>query len=675
MFYFRKDPISKKIANSYFKNKKLKFSSFEEVQNLVDKCREDNNRIDSLSFSMIMKDEFPDNIRSWLNCFDDLVALGFYYDAEILITKKITDSESLYSESPHPLCLERLYDLLIDQYEYNRSNDLIFKYIEIVRFNQRLIGKLQKNLLLFGDFENYNLFIRLGFWGGVEDLKFTGDDNLEVEYYKSLLRKDVQECSRNCYRLYSSGNRSKSFLKNAVKLLNGETISSRRFLFFTIQAYRDFPNEVDFLIAFCKTQMFLGFYEKVYNNIIFLDLKRIIIYGDLSYKSKNDLYYIYLKLSSWLGYSKDCLLSYEEAVKSDVINPFSLDLMNKGSVSINNDGDVPSELQQVSQNLKQGSLIRSTWKDLKNIYADNISREGRLSVFFSGQIRGSNESIGLFNKYKNLLSPDFSSCSIWSRQSLSPPKNNINRYFVEKIIKSIPVEYRSIEVLRKKFPNLIGSIENIPELEMNESKFSLLGFSKFHMESSIDFEQSKQQGFSIRGKLNQAKMFYKMFSVGFDSISNEDVVVRLRVDMDPDFRININEFVKYLQKEKSVSYLYTNYFGPAGSLGDQFWISDGLGFKKMSLLWQSALKEKKLVYADFFDEYAKHHAAEDLCIMQAIATGVNLSYIKSENNPKFLTPDVRGYLDLSNCINKDKINLSSQDIEVFKDFINCFKHK
>lgn len=669
MFLFKNDPIDDYI-NSTFEEIEGEQYSFEELQSLVAKARDNNDFVKSFAFSRKMIVDFHENARSWLNCFDDLMQLGYFYDAEKIIEKKYYEKSSLYGHTPHPLVVERYYDILISQYDYSKAFEIVLTNLDCLKSNARLIDKLKRDFLFCRERHGLELISSMGLINEDYQLNNSEDDVL-LKFEKAVANNDGKAMVNYAWQVFSEKKYNLFFFKNATKFFPGEGVGSRRYNFFVAQAYKLYPEELDFLVLFCKSQMFLGFHEKIKYILRKIKITDILKNPNIPQIIRSDLYYIYLKNSAWLGYEDELLISHEDAFNFDLMKPYTLDLINQGSLCIERNGFLNKKFIDFSSINRSEKAIRGIWRIVENLsYEVNASNSKRF-LFFSGQVRGSFEANSYMKNCINLIRPDYVSLNTWNLQNIKPPRlGRLDRYFSSDILKKIPKDAMDFEKIKFKFPLLIKKMESLSKLPISYKDFSAINFNFLKIESEDNFEsglKSHVVNFGIRGSLNQAKMFYKMCDLGDIKIGNGDAVVRSRVDIWPVFKNGLEMHVNLVGKHAN-NYLYANYFGPAGSLGDQFWIAGGLAFKKMTKIWTLALEYGKLAYLDVFDDYAKYHAAEDLCMAHAIAFGVNLRYIKSEGVNNFISPNLSNYCNLDDVAKDDYERLDNFSKEKFFEF-------
>ena len=90
---------------------------------------------------------------------------------------------------------------------------------------------------------------------------------------------------------------------------------------------------------------------------------------------------------------------------------------------------------------------------------------------------------------------------------------------------------------------------------------------------------------------------------------------------------------------------------------------------KMSKIWDLAVESKKLIYADFFDDFTHIRAAEHLISSHAVATGVKIRYLHCHRED-FLQADNVKYVPLKNEFISDFEKLDSGRKEELSDFYN-----
>lgn len=672
IIFFRNDPINDFLYKKFEEVNNKKFS-FEQLQNFVNKSRSVDDFLQSLVFSHQMLFDYKDNARSWLNFFDDLMQIGYYYDAEKIIEKKYNEKESLYLHKPHPLIVERYYDILIAQYDFEKAFEVVFSNLDVLDNNKRLINKLERDLLFTRNSHGLDLIFKNGF---IEKEYIFDDieDDVLNKFNRSIIDGDGIESIKYSWLVLSKGEHNLIFFKNATKLFSGENISSRRYIYFVVQAYKLYPDDLGFLVLFCKTQMFLGFYEKIKFLLDYLNIKSILTNPNVSQNIRSDLYYIYLKISAWTGYEDDVLINHNEALRFDLMMPFTLNLINQGALLISNDKPLTEKIINAAEINVDSKKIHKIWSLLRSLKSVGKSSVSKSMLLLSGQIRGSIEAKNIVEKYISVINPDYLSVNTWELQNVRPPRlGRIDRYFSKEILALIPNEELNYLNIKNKFPNLIKKIESLNKLKISYKDFSYASFNFIKIESEEDFEiklRERPGNFKIRGTYNQSKMIYKICDVNNFKIHDNDAIVRSRLDINPVFGVKLKDYINTVKEANN--YIYTNYFGPAGSMGDQFWIAGGLAFKKMSKLWSLSCEFENLVYLDSFDEYAKSNAAEDLCMAHAIALAIDLRFIKSKSTNNFISPDLSKYCSLDESVKNDYFNLDDLSKEKFLKFYGNF---
>ena len=672
MKIFRNDPIvslmklyKNEIESLNLSEKELEIKSLELFRK--------NEIIKALGCCYYAQEKYIDNSIFRLRYYDALIRLGFFFDAQNYI------EELFFSKNIKTvLIIERLIDL------YHSQSDFL-KIVDMCQNNLNLIFKSEKSLRNYMSilkkirrFDLYN-FLVTNFYDKlikllneeISLLDFNGFNCELVNLYEAALnntKDNLENIIDKIWFLYHKGERSILFFRLATRKYDTESPTGLRQIFFLNQARKFHSESLEFLYEYYQNMCFRKFYEHVYFDLMSINLIKIITNPILNLSYRKNLYYFYIKLCCLVKDKDHCLLSYDEALFFDLLKPFTLELTRQTSIQISSGKGISIEISDIFNKLpvsykEQANTIFSS---LTNI--DTVEEES-IDLLLVGQMRGGEYAINdlevIIDEY-NLKNISFST---WDTQPLFPPRfNSIRRSLGNNIFRKIPLNYSNAHIFKNIFINFTNKIESFSNQKFSTESFSnIKKVINFSVVSENNFDSKfNDDKFLVADKLHQAKMFFHFSNIR-NLMSNSNVIIRKRPDVKPYFNFKLNDYFDCLLKEKNFSYI--TYFDHNLGFGDRFILGNYDAITKMSKIWDLAVESKKLIYADFFDDFTHIRAAEHLISSHAVATGVKIRYLHCHRED-FLQADNVKYVPLKNEFISDFEKLDSGRKEELSDFYN-----
>lgn len=673
MHLLRDDPIVEEIR-SYYNNLSEFNDSEEDFISKIKKLFSDNKIVEVSACTLKGIEVFPNNLKIKLLNFDALLRLGFFLDAQLAIEKVF------YMErSRNILVFERIFELYLRLAEYNKLIDLCQANIPILLNSERASKQYIDFLIrtrnyewydfLFDNFEEKLLAILKNSIKRVffDYKKYKISDLI---YLHSIYTKaDFEKIMDIIWRLYHQGERSMLYFQYACKTYEGEVYTGLRQIFFNQQAYLHFRNDANFLLEYAHNLIFRKFYEHVFYFFKNIDVTNIICDPFVNEYQRNRLYYFTIKLNSLVQDEDKCLITYDQALKFNLIKPYSLDFCRQYSLALKagiSTVDFEKKIQDFSE--KTQEVINFIVFKVSQIVSEDKNEFVDLNL--AGQMRGGLNSVNDINELISNYNFKKVFFSTWNIQPVFPPRlYSLGRILGFSAVRLLPEPFRHFGFFQQKFPVLSKKIFSSEGIELNLETLNKINADVEYRivdEKAFNTLYESQQGFLVGSRLHQAKMFYHFYH-SIPSFSGARVVLRKRPDMKNHIKFDMSDHFKVLSKQDN--YLYINYFDHNLGFCDRFSLGSQASIKKIGMIWETALHFNKLIYADFFDDYTHLRAAEHLMSSHIVACGIKTRYIHCQRE-EFIESDNLGEIPLKSEFLEDFSALSDEEKGQLNKFYN-----
>ncbi|AXY59485.1 hypothetical protein [Acinetobacter sp. WCHAc010052] len=673
MYLLRDDPIVEEIRG-YYNNLEEFNDSEEEFIFKIKKLFSDNKIVEVSAYTLKGIEIFPNNLKIKLLNFDALLRLGFFLDAQQAIEKCF-----FLERSKNILVFERIFELYLRLIEYDKLIDLCQSNIQILLKSERASRQYMDFLIRTRNYEHYDYIfenhkeIILEILGNpiqrviFDYKKYKVSDLIHLQ--QSYSKLDFEKIMDIIWRLYHQGERSLLFFKNACKTYEGEVYTGPRQIFFNRLAYLCFPDEVNFLLEYTHNLVFNKYYENTYYFLKKISIKGIICNPLVNEYQRNRLYYFTIKLNSLVQDEDKCLITYDQALKFNLIKPYSLDFCRQYSLALKagiSTADFEQKIRNFSE--KTQEVINFIVFKISQIVSDDKNEFVDLNLV--GQMRGGLNSVNDINELISNYNFKKVFFSTWNIQPVFPPRlYSLRRILGISAVRLLPEPFRHFGFFQQKFPMLSKKIFSSEGIELNLETLSKINTDVEYRivdEKAFNTLYESQQGFLIGSRLHQAKMFYHFYH-SIPSFSGARVVLRKRPDMKNHIKFDMSDHFKVLSKHDN--YLYTNYFDHNLGFCDRFSLGSQASIKKIGMIWETALHFNKLIYADFFDDYTHLRAAEHLMSSHIVACGIKTRYIHCQRE-EFIESDNLGEIPLKSEFLEDFSALSDEEKGQLSKFYN-----
>lgn len=463
-----------------------------------------------------------------------------------------------------------------------------------------------------------------------------------------------------------------------LKILRYKNYSIRYFLYGRRVAYFENPSDSEILLALVECLCVYRMHDEAYS-ILKSCITEHLVYSVASYKIKQSLYYVYLKLEDTFEKStrKQPLVPSLIARHSGLFECYGFDILGLASRSYW-EGRL-----EAYESLKQELLI--DFNDAKYSVSDVLSSVESIvnkhqksphsvATLVSGQIRGLDavsESIKKASLYSDVFMTTWDVEGVMSTQLF-----DISRIFARNNFETIPTELASKDEFSKYFPSAMEKIDRvapgIKTIATLESISNSYDFRRIDIESDSEFSLrvSGDSHLKAKGLFNQAKMFYKIFRA-FSLVKDDayDVLIRRRSDLKIDINQGVLDYC-FSECRKNRNVIYVPYHTVYGC-NDQFAIGSHAAMQVYSSIW-TRISDKGLRYSELFHELTAE-GAELLVANHLYAHGITVKIIPTLENGLSSARVAAEVIDLSKELLADYEALDANGKSIFKPFMNSFE--
>jgi hypothetical protein len=631
VIHFKKnDPITDLINKSFLKLCGLN-PSIENLEGLIKNNESNPLELSAIGFCYIRKS--PSKARGYLSAYDGLHRLGFDGDS-IAVLNSCIDNIGY-----HPLAVARLLNRRMAMRDYSgafrlvaacpeettknlsENNSFVKAVIDLTKItkNSEAYDTLNLNIQ---EIDAHKIKIREK-TARIQDFTVSASET----YIKYVADEKFAAAEEFSWLAYNAGERSEEFFSAVCEPLVTELDISTRVMFFRIEASR-YINRNPKLVAYgAKTFLYTGEVQSAYETIS-RALENSI--------SSIELQHLYARSSVILGKVESILhLASSSSHANKLIYKHTLHRKLCQSILT---GDLDEELHLRGLSRANGLQPQSPLSLIQNKTPIQTNSSPKVAICISGQLRGIEKSSkSIINDLANKVDSKIFIDTWKTQRSNFPTFTRVPRLIGQELFDLLPTELRMPDGFRKHLPATTKKLTNpITRDVTHEYVHEFFSSAHVRIEDEVAFETLVNRDaprLTLRGNLNQAKMFYKIKKcqelVDIDVSNNEtkyDVIIRTRPDLEITFP-NIKEYVEMAHNNQNV--VFVSYVTALG-YGDQFAIGSKKAMDIYSSIWEKIWDSKCFKYSDTFDPLVSSFAGESLTANHLYFNGLNVRLIKPE---------------------------------------------
>ena len=667
MIKFKKnDPITSFIVKYHHETLELNPSAakFEEML-----AAYEDNPLRLVAIGLCYMSKHPMRARGYLCAYDNLYKLGFDGDSLAILTSPKGEIQH------HPLAIARLVARYVISRDYGSAAKLIASCPD------ETLKKLKENSGFVKNVIELTKITKSTLCYDILDLKSSEIDLLKNEVSKAISLLDEQGTSPTetylthvrekrfsaaeelSWLAYNAGERSEDFFEAVCQPLATELDISSRVMFFRIEAARCFTKNPKLIALGARAFMHSGEVSSA------IELTSKAIENSIA---NSEILHLHFRASVILGDAEGLLPELRGKAEG---NFYNLKLHRKFCKSILS-ANISEENHYRNIAQARNLELHSPLAVIRQKTPLHTNSSPRVAICVSGQLRGIEKSSKSVLSELTKKTNGHVFIDTWKTQrSNFPTFTRVQRLIGNELWNILPAEVKMPDGFRHYFPRTTKSLTSpITSTVTSDYVRKYLPESTIRIEDEAVFEKQvsdQAAGLTLRGNLNQAKMFYKINKCHelIDRYSSDegiefDVVIRTRPDLDISFPA-IKEYIEAAHNNPNV--IYVSYVTALG-YGDQFAIGSKKAMDVYASIWERIWNKKRFKYTECFDPQVASFAGESLTANHLLFQGIDVRHIKPEKS-NFTTLLSINAVDIANDLQAD---IASSDI---KQLLEPFHNK
>ncbi|MNJ20739.1 hypothetical protein D3C77_150770 [compost metagenome] len=633
MINFKKnDPITNFINKVYFEISKSNPTA-DAFEKLLATHESDPIKLVAIGFCYMQK--YPMKARGYLCAYDNLYKLGFDGDSLAVLNSPLAQIRH------HPLVVARLVVRHFNARDYSSAwrlvasspQDTLNNLKENSGFTRTIfeLTKITKNTIAYDVLEARSPEIdQLKVEIAEKTSKIREYTSTCAETYSNYVKeRNFSTADEFSWLAYNAGERSEAFFDVVCKPLPTELDISARVMFFRIEAARFFNKNPTFIAYGARTFLHGSEVHSAYE-ITSKAIENSVV--------NIEVLHLNARASVVLGSAGTEILPEFVPGRSDR-NFYAFSLHRKLSKSIftaNSNEELHYRSLCHSIDMELHSPL-SVFHQKTPIYKNATPK---VAICISGQLRGverSSKSVisALLKHTDGHLFID-----TWKTQRSSfPTFTRVQRLIGNELWNLLPLELKMPDGFRQYLPRTTKKLTSpITSTVTPDYINSYFPNATIRIEDEDIFEKAVSEQapkLTLRGNLNQAKMFYKIKKCHELAVNHSshheiafDVIIRTRPDLEISFP-NIKEYIDSAYNNPNV--IYVSYVTALG-YGDQFAIGSKKAMDVYSSIWEKVWASKQFKYSDSFDPQVSSFAGESLMANHLLLHGIDVKFIKPEKS-------------------------------------------